>query len=175
MNANHPRRPQRRGRRTLVRCSSLASLSWLAIQKHGVASFTPPFGDNVRGPTPPRLAIAGRRASSPLALRAHATDEAGSYEPGAARVTEAEEASRANDLLAADASGGDGVIDLPDEVSSSFMQYALSIILGRALPDARDGMKPVHRRILYAMHGLGLAPSTAHRKCARVVGEVLGK
>lgn len=55
------------------------------------------------------------------------------------------------------------------------MQYALSIILGRALPDARDGMKPVHRRILYAMNGLGLGPNTAHRKCARVVGEVLGK
>ncbi|KAK1736801.1 DNA gyrase subunit A [Skeletonema marinoi] len=55
------------------------------------------------------------------------------------------------------------------------MQYALSIILGRALPDARDGMKPVHRRILYAMNGLGLNPSSSYRKCARVVGEVLGK
>ena len=55
------------------------------------------------------------------------------------------------------------------------MQYALSIILGRALPDARDGMKPVHRRILYAMNGLGLGPGGSHRKCARVVGEVLGK
>lgn len=55
------------------------------------------------------------------------------------------------------------------------MQYALSIILGRALPDARDGLKPVHRRILYAMHGLGMGPNTSFRKCARVVGEVLGK
>lgn len=55
------------------------------------------------------------------------------------------------------------------------MQYALSIILGRALPDARDGLKPVHRRILYAMNGLGLGPGGPHRKCARVVGEVLGK
>ncbi|GMH91219.1 hypothetical protein TrST_g1741 [Triparma strigata] len=55
------------------------------------------------------------------------------------------------------------------------MQYAMSIILGRALPDIRDGMKPVHRRILYAMSGLNLVPSSTHRKCARVVGEVLGK
>ena len=51
----------------------------------------------------------------------------------------------------------------------------MSVIVGRALPDARDGLKPVHRRILYAMHGLNLAPTTPHRKCARVVGEVLGK
>ena len=81
-------------------------------------------------------------------------------------------AAAANDLLA---TAPKHVIDLPDEIASSFMQYALSIILGRALPDARDGMKPVHRRILYAMNGLGLAPSSSHRKCARVVGEVLGK
>ena len=54
-------------------------------------------------------------------------------------------------------------------------QYAMSVIVGRALPDVRDGLKPVHRRILYAMHGLSLSPSTPHRKCARVVGEVLGK
>jgi DNA gyrase subunit A len=52
------------------------------------------------------------------------------------------------------------------------MQYAMSIILGRALPDVRDGLKPVHRRILYAMHGLGLQPEGGYRKCARVVGEV---
>ena len=55
------------------------------------------------------------------------------------------------------------------------MQYALSIILGRALPDARDGLKPVHRRILFAMNGLSLGPGGSYRKCARVVGEVLGK
>jgi len=55
------------------------------------------------------------------------------------------------------------------------MQYALSIILGRALPDARDGLKPVHRRILFAMNGLNLGPGGSYRKCARVVGEVLGK
>ena len=55
------------------------------------------------------------------------------------------------------------------------LQYAMSVIVGRALPDVRDGLKPVHRRILYAMHGLGLGPTTPYRKCARVVGEVLGK
>jgi DNA gyrase subunit A len=66
-------------------------------------------------------------------------------------------------------------VELTSELGSSFMQYAMSIILGRALPDARDGLKPVHRRILYAMHGLGLQPDSSYRKCARVVGEVLGK
>lgn len=73
--------------------------------------------------------------------------------------------------------GLDGVIgvELKSELSSSFMQYAMSTILGRALPDVRDGMKPVHRRILYAMHVLGLTPESGYRKCARVVGEVLGK
>jgi len=55
------------------------------------------------------------------------------------------------------------------------MKYAMSTILGRALPDARDGLKPVHRRILYAMRELRLMPGSQYRKCARVVGEVLGK
>lgn len=66
-------------------------------------------------------------------------------------------------------------VELNSELSSSFMQYAMSTILGRALPDARDGLKPVHRRILYAMHVLGLQPEGTYRKCARVVGEVLGR
>lgn len=72
-------------------------------------------------------------------------------------------------------SRGDSRIELKTEVQNSFLQYALSIILGRALPDARDGLKPVHRRILYSMDQLSLVPSSPHRKCARVVGEVLGK
>lgn len=66
-------------------------------------------------------------------------------------------------------------LELTDEVKSSFMSYALSTILGRALPDVRDGLKPVHRRVLYAMYVLNLLPSSSFRKCARVVGEVLGK
>ncbi|WNC60859.1 DNA gyrase subunit A [Thermosynechococcus sp. QS41] len=65
--------------------------------------------------------------------------------------------------------------ELRDEISRSYLEYAMSVIVGRALPDARDGLKPVHRRILYAMHELGLTSDRPFRKCARVVGEVLGK
>ncbi|EKQ69602.1 DNA gyrase subunit A [Leptolyngbyaceae cyanobacterium JSC-12] len=65
--------------------------------------------------------------------------------------------------------------DLRNEMQRSYLEYAMSVIVGRALPDARDGLKPVHRRILYAMHELGLTPDRPFRKCARVVGEVLGK
>ncbi len=65
--------------------------------------------------------------------------------------------------------------DLSNEMSRSYLEYAMSVIVGRALPDARDGLKPVHRRILYAMYELGLTPDRPFRKCARVVGEVLGK
>ncbi len=65
--------------------------------------------------------------------------------------------------------------DLRNEMSRSYLEYAMSVIVGRALPDARDGLKPVHRRILYAMHELGLTSDRPFRKCARVVGEVLGK
>jgi len=65
--------------------------------------------------------------------------------------------------------------DLRNEMSQSYLEYAMSVIVGRALPDAKDGLKPVHRRILYAMHELGLTADRPFRKCARVVGEVLGK
>ncbi len=65
--------------------------------------------------------------------------------------------------------------NLRNEMQQSYLEYAMSVIVGRALPDARDGLKPVHRRILYAMHELGLTPDRPFRKCARVVGEVLGK
>ncbi|MGY6529029.1 MAG: DNA topoisomerase (ATP-hydrolyzing) subunit A [Cyanobacterium sp.] len=65
--------------------------------------------------------------------------------------------------------------NLTSEMSNSYLEYAMSVIVGRALPDARDGLKPVHRRILYAMYELGLTPERPFRKCARVVGEVLGK
>ena len=73
--------------------------------------------------------------------------------------------------------GRGGVVPavLHEEMRESYMAYAMSVIMSRALPDARDGLKPVHRRILYAMHELGLQPDSPHRKCARVVGEVLGK
>ncbi len=65
--------------------------------------------------------------------------------------------------------------DLRNEMSQSYLEYAMSVIVGRALPDAKDGLKPVHRRILYAMHELGLTHDRPFKKCARVVGEVLGK
>ena len=66
-------------------------------------------------------------------------------------------------------------IKIVEEVKRSYLDYAMSVIVSRALPDVRDGLKPVHRRILYAMQGLGLSHSSPHRKSARVVGEVLGK
>ena len=64
---------------------------------------------------------------------------------------------------------------LHTEMERSYLEYAMSVIVGRALPDVRDGLKPVHRRILYAMYELGLTPDRPFRKCARVVGDVLGK
>ncbi len=66
-------------------------------------------------------------------------------------------------------------VNIEDEMKNSYLDYAMSVIISRALPDVRDGLKPVHRRILYAMHGLGLSHSSPHKKSARIVGEVLGK
>ncbi|MCJ7605047.1 MAG: DNA topoisomerase 4 subunit A, partial [Dehalococcoidales bacterium] len=66
-------------------------------------------------------------------------------------------------------------VNIEDEMRSSYLDYAMSVIVQRALPDVRDGLKPVHRRILYAMHDMGLRASGPHRKSARLVGEVLGK
>jgi DNA gyrase subunit A len=77
--------------------------------------------------------------------------------------------------------GGDGdnrdivPINIEDEMKRSYLDYAMSVIVGRALPDIRDGLKPVHRRILYGMSEMGLAPNRPTRKCAKIVGEVLGK
>jgi len=64
---------------------------------------------------------------------------------------------------------------IEDEMKDSYIDYAMSVIVGRALPDVRDGLKPVHRRVLYAMHELGLLPNKSYKKSARLVGEVLGK
>ncbi|MBU3158990.1 DNA gyrase subunit A [Clostridium frigoris] len=66
-------------------------------------------------------------------------------------------------------------VDLRDEMKKSYIDYAMSVIVSRALPDVRDGLKPVHRRILFSMHELGLTPEKGYRKCARIVGDVLGK
>ncbi|MEK6221688.1 MAG: DNA gyrase subunit A [Chloroflexota bacterium] len=66
-------------------------------------------------------------------------------------------------------------VDINDEMRSAYLDYAMSVIVARALPDARDGLKPVHRRILYAMHDMGIRAGTSYKKSARIVGEVLGK
>ena len=65
--------------------------------------------------------------------------------------------------------------DLEHELKKSFISYAMAVIISRALPDVRDGLKPVHRRILYAMNELGMTPDKPYRKSARIVGDVLGK
>src|SRR5690625_1522669 len=66
-------------------------------------------------------------------------------------------------------------INIEDEMKSAYIDYSMSIIVSRALPDVRDGIKPVHRRILYGMHELGKRSNAPHKKSARIVGEVLGK
>ena len=66
-------------------------------------------------------------------------------------------------------------VEIESEMQDSYLSYAMSVIVGRALPDIRDGLKPVHRRILYAMHDMGMRSNTPFKKSARIVGEVLGK
>src|ERR671938_2129634 len=72
-------------------------------------------------------------------------------------------------------SGNIKPLSIEEEIKDSFLSYAMSVIVSRALPDVRDGLKPVHRRVLYAMHDLGLQPNRPYRKSATVVGEVIGK
>src|ERR1700753_655226 len=66
-------------------------------------------------------------------------------------------------------------VNIEEEMRRSYLDYSMSVIIGRALPDVRDGLKPVHRRILYTMQNMGLQPNKATRKCARIVGDVMGK
>ena len=66
-------------------------------------------------------------------------------------------------------------VNIEDEMKRSYLDYAMSVIIGRALPDIRDGLKPVHRRILFTMQEMGLHYNRPTRKCAKVVGEVMGK
>jgi DNA gyrase subunit A len=127
---------------------------------------------------------APRRRRSPAAASAASLDDSNNNDPddaGSGGQGGGGGGSRGTTALLDSGGGGNnngGRIEdreLADEASRSYLAYAMSVIVGRALPDARDGLKPVHRRILYAMHELGLAGSKPHRKCARVVGEVLGK
>src|SRR5512136_2173372 len=71
--------------------------------------------------------------------------------------------------------GATRLINIEDELKSSYLDYAMSVIISRALPDVRDGLKPVHRRILYSMQDMGLFHNSSHKKSARIVGDVLGK
>ena len=66
-------------------------------------------------------------------------------------------------------------VNIEDSVKASYLDYSMSVIIGRALPDAKDGLKPVHRRILYAMHDLNISSKSAYKKSARIVGDVIGK
>ncbi|HYF24936.1 MAG TPA: DNA gyrase subunit A, partial [Baekduia sp.] len=78
--------------------------------------------------------------------------------------------------MATDVIGGGNIEPrtLEDEMRTAYLDYAMSVIVGRALPDVRDGLKPVHRKILYAMYDSGFRPDRGYVKCARVVGEVMG-
>ncbi|MDR2483248.1 MAG: DNA gyrase subunit A, partial [Treponema sp.] len=66
-------------------------------------------------------------------------------------------------------------VAIEDEVKTAYLNYAMSVIVARALPDVRDGLKPVHRRLLYSMDELGLRPGSATKKCARITGDCMGK
>ena len=66
-------------------------------------------------------------------------------------------------------------VNIEEQMKTAYIDYSMSVIVGRALPDVRDGLKPVHRRILFAMNELGMGPSRPYKKSARIVGEVLGK
>src|ERR1043165_1939070 len=66
-------------------------------------------------------------------------------------------------------------VNIEEQMKTAYIDYSMSVIVGRALPDVRDGLKPVHRRVLFAMHELGINSNKPHKKAARIVGEVLGK
>ncbi|KAF8708556.1 hypothetical protein HU200_029927 [Digitaria exilis] len=148
------------------------------------------------GPSASVLGAASRRraaAAPAAALRflASSNPRPAPFSSRSARPLRSRRRDRDGDeRAAAAAGGGDGgdgggggvavterivPVELHKEATEAYMAYAMSVLLGRALPDVRDGLKPVHRRILYAMHEMGLASRRPFRKCARVVGEVLGK
>ncbi len=89
--------------------------------------------------------------------------------------TDAVEVDGADGGDGGDSDNGISLINIDDEMKSSYLEYAMSVIVGRALPDARDGLKPVHRRILYSMYESGYTSSKPYKKCARIVGDVLGR
>ena len=94
--------------------------------------------------------------------------------PGGNPVSEEEAAEQVVDTIEEPRKGVIEQIDLQTEVQNSYLEYAMSVIVGRALPDVRDGLKPVHRRVIYAMYDGGYRPDRGWNKCSRVVGEVMG-
>lgn len=116
-------------------------------------------------------AITQKRRVRPLSASRREHDEVGGGDAGNGSVIARGGSSHVS-------GGGEGRVvtsELHREATDAYMAYAMSVLLGRALPDVRDGLKPVHRRVLFAMHELGLSSKKPHKKCARVVGEVLGK
>jgi DNA gyrase subunit A len=124
-------------------------------------------------PTPRIGAVGGRRAA--VGRRNNNTDDFQTRRLNQMLTVRGMHATRTTAFAADNAEEKIVDVELADEAKNSYLSYAMSVIVGRALPDARDGLKPVHRRILYGMHELGLKASGPHRKCARVVGDVLGK
>ncbi|XP_010486682.1 PREDICTED: DNA gyrase subunit A, chloroplastic/mitochondrial-like [Camelina sativa] len=121
------------------------------------------------------------RRTEPSAVRFFSSrnPRSGKFVVGAAKRADeqlnAESGSNNGGLVVSDDDSRIVPFELHKEATESYMSYALSVLLGRALPDVRDGLKPVHRRILFAMHELGMSSKKPYKKCARVVGEVLGK
>ncbi|XP_010418638.1 PREDICTED: DNA gyrase subunit A, chloroplastic/mitochondrial [Camelina sativa] len=121
------------------------------------------------------------RRTEPSAVRFFSSrnSRSGKFVVGAAKRADeqlkAESGSNNGSLVVSDDDSRIVPFELHKEATESYMSYALSVLLGRALPDVRDGLKPVHRRILFAMHELGMSSKKPYKKCARVVGEVLGK
>lgn len=115
-----------------------------------------------------------RKGKSSVSITRAVAEEGGGAAPPPRAAGEQDESVSAA-RAAVDADSRIQTVELHEEASESYLAYAMSVIVGRALPDVRDGLKPVHRRILYSMHDLGLSSKKPFRKCARVVGEVLGK
>src|SRR5512138_2151378 len=86
-----------------------------------------------------------------------------------------EEKSMADDSIQTNNNGNVQQVDIDAQMRDAYLDYAMSVIVARALPDARDGLKPVHRRILYGMHEAGNLWNRSYVKCARIVGDVMGK
>ncbi len=91
------------------------------------------------------------------------------------KFNENDENNRVNEVMDTSKKEQEVPVFIEDEIKSSYLDYSMSVIVSRALPDVRDGLKPVHRRVLFAMNDMGMTYNTAYKKSARIVGEVLGK